>query len=82
MGLMYAWATKDYLLWEMSIGQIMMYHNAGIEIKYPAPEGSGMKLSTAEYSQLAAVRDDMIETGLLEPNESDKKRWKEKYGEV
>jgi hypothetical protein len=35
MGLLYAWATKEYLLEQMSFGQIVMYHHYGLEIKYP-----------------------------------------------
>ena len=38
MALLYPWATKEYLLWEMTIGQLIMYHNAGIQIKYPKPD--------------------------------------------
>ena len=40
MALMYPWATKEYLLWEMSLAQLVLYHNIGIDIKYPKP-GSG-----------------------------------------
>jgi len=41
MGILYGWATKEYLLERMSFGQIMMYLNYGIEIKYPKPEPRG-----------------------------------------
>lgn len=34
---MYPWATKEYLLWKMSLAQIVLYHNIGIEFKYPKP---------------------------------------------
>jgi hypothetical protein len=27
----------DYVLWRMTIGQVIMYHNIGIEMKYPDP---------------------------------------------
>ena len=35
MALMYPWASREYLLWQMTIGQIFMYHNLGLEMKYP-----------------------------------------------
>jgi len=38
MSLLYPWATKEYLLWDMSLSQIMLYHNLGLEIKYPNPK--------------------------------------------
>jgi hypothetical protein len=38
MALLYPWATKDYLLWEMTIGQLFYYYNEGMEMKYPDPE--------------------------------------------
>ena len=39
MGLMYAWATKEYLLERMSFGQIMMYLDYGLQIRYPKTDG-------------------------------------------
>ena len=45
MGVLYAWATKEYLLERMSFGQIVMYLNEGLRFKYPKPQktegGSG-----------------------------------------
>ena len=35
MGLLYAWATKEYLFERMSFRQIIMYLNYGLELKYP-----------------------------------------------
>jgi hypothetical protein len=43
MGLMYAWATKEYLLERMSFGQITMYLNYGLQIKYPKTDGRADK---------------------------------------
>lgn len=59
MGLLYPWATKEYLLWEMSLPQIIMYHNYGIELKYPTPkeEGSG-SLKDADYEDLKKVKEE------------------------
>ena len=37
MGVLYAWATKEYLLERMSFGQIIMYLNEGLRFKYPKP---------------------------------------------
>lgn len=34
MGILYAWATKEYLLERMSFGQIVMYVNYGAEFKW------------------------------------------------
>ena len=40
MGVLYAWATKEYLLEHMTFGQIVMYYNDGMEFKYPKPRGT------------------------------------------
>ena len=37
MALLFPWATKEYLLWEMSLSQVILYHNTGVDIKYPKP---------------------------------------------
>ena len=37
MGILYSWATKEYLFENMTFGQIIMYLNYGLEIKYPQP---------------------------------------------
>ncbi len=61
MGLMYAWATKEYLLEQMSFGQIIMYLNYGVEIKYPKPSDNGKAKSLAEKSpaEQRAYRDQL-----------------------
>ena len=65
MALLYPWATKDYLLWEMTIGQIVMYHNLGIEMKYgkqnpdETDETPHKKASEMSYEELKAVRDQL-----------------------
>lgn len=59
MALLYPWATKDYLLWEMTIGQIVMYHNLGIEMKYGKDPKTHKKASEMTYDELKAVRDQL-----------------------
>lgn len=59
MALLYPWATKDYLLWEMSLPQIILYHNLGHEVKYGKPESKPTKTSEMSYDELKAVRDDI-----------------------
>lgn len=62
MALLYPWATKEYLLWEMDIGQIVMYHNLGIELKYGKGDSSPdapKKPSEMSYDELKAVRDQL-----------------------
>jgi len=80
MALLYSWATKEYLLWEMSLGQIILYNNLGIEIKYPVPttRNGHKRLVDRNYSELKAIQDDMIKNGLIDA----KDEWREKYGEV
>jgi len=38
MGILYGWATKEYLLEQMSFGQIIMYLEYGLQFKYPKPK--------------------------------------------
>ena len=48
MALLFPWATKEYLLWEMSLCQIVLYHNIGIDIKYPKPSGDKPSLQNMD----------------------------------
>ena len=64
MALLYPWATKDYLLWNMSIGQIIMYYNMGMEAKYPDPDSDKNKLKNMSYDEVKAIRDEMRNLGL------------------
>ena len=87
MALLYPWATKEYLLWEMTIGQIVMYHNLGLEIKYPAPEDADGKpsLKNKSHAEIKAIREQMRRDGLIdEQAKSDeaKAQWRDKYGDV
>ena len=58
MALLYPWATKEYLLWNMTIGQIVMYHNKAMDIK----NGKGEKGAFADKSatELKKIRDDIL----------------------
>ena len=64
MALLYPWATKDYLLWEMSFPQIIMYHTIGMDLKYPQPKKTESLLDKS-YDELKAKREEMIEQGLI-----------------
>jgi len=82
MALMYPWATKEYLLWEMSLGQIFMYLAIGFEQKYPKPAGEQEKptLKGKSYEELAAIREDMKASGLIESDPLEVMR--ERYGAI
>jgi hypothetical protein len=66
MATLYPWATKEYLLWEMSFPQIIMYHKLGIEAKYPQAKKKKESLAEMSYDELKAKRQEMIEQGLIE----------------
>jgi hypothetical protein len=58
MALLYPWATKEYLLWEMSLGQIILYHNLGIEQKYGNVKSrKPKKASEMDYEELKKLRE-------------------------
>jgi hypothetical protein len=49
MGMLYAWATPEYLLWHMTIGQVIMLHNYAVEIRSPDTESdTGTTLKSAD----------------------------------
>lgn len=78
MALMYPWATKDYLLWDMSIGQIIMYHNMGTELKYGTGKKSGGLLDKGE-DELRAMRDDVRDRFEAEARRAELRA---KYGDI
>ena len=92
MALLYPWATKEYLLWEMSIGQIVLYHNIGMDIKYGTGEETGTgkpTLANKSHAELKAIRDEFREKGLLEKrqeeervNDDAKAEFRAKYGDI
>ena len=74
MALLYPWATKEYILWQMSLGQVILYLNVGMDIKYPEIKKEGQK------DKLKA-REEMVALGLLEPEPS-KEELEKKYGDI
>lgn len=67
---MYSWATKEYLLWNMTLGQIILYHNKGIQIQSGIKE-SECELDKENISELKKITEQMK----LE-------EMKRKYGEI
>ena len=59
MALLYPWATREYLLWNMSLSQIILYHNMGMEIKYGKPKETKKRTSEMSHDELKAVRDEL-----------------------
>jgi len=62
MALLYPWATKEYLLWHCTIGQIVLYHNLGIEMKYGKRDPDDPGIKTADKmtpAELKAKRDEL-----------------------
>lgn len=58
MSILYSWATKEYLLWEMSLGQIVMYHNLGVEIKFGKPKDKPT-LADSSPTELKSKREEL-----------------------
>jgi hypothetical protein len=81
MALMFPWATKEYLLWEMTIGQIVMYHNHAMEIKYGVkPKGS---LSGKSAGELRKMRDEIMDSVAEEEAKARQaEEMKRKYGAI
>lgn len=81
MGLLYPWATKEYLLWNMTLGQIILYHNTGIELKYgkekDEPEATGLADMTAD--ELREFRDSVMPK---ENPDATREQLREKYGDI
>lgn len=50
MALLFPWATKEYLLWEMSLGQIITYFNIGTDIRYGTGAKPGIPKKLADMS--------------------------------
>jgi len=53
MGILYGWATKEYLLEKMSFGQIIMYLEYGLQFKYPKPKEPGSSGNTSMIGKSA-----------------------------
>lgn len=74
----------------MSLGQLVMYHNIGIELKYPRPdEGDKPSLRNMTPAQLKEVRD-AARKMLAEDqarkeadrSEAEKEKYRQRYGDV
>ena len=59
MALLYPWATKEYLLWNMSLGQIVMYYNGGMEAKYGKQDGKPKTATEMSHAELKRKREEL-----------------------
>ena len=60
MALLYPWATKEYLLWQMSLSQIYLYHREGMKLKYPQDKsGKPRKAKDKSAKELRGERDQL-----------------------
>jgi len=86
MALLYPWATKEYLLWEMSLGQIILYHNVGLELRYGKPGKDGKRtLRGRSYAELKAIREEarkQLRTDEQSKSDAKKAEYRAKYGDV
>ena len=81
MGLMYSWATKEYLLWNMTIGQILLYNNKGYDIRNGVDEKKeGLANKSAE--ELRKLRDNIYAQNELARREQLKNDLSKKYGDI
>ena len=56
MGILYGW-QKEYLLEQMTFGQIIMYLNEGMRFKYPKLEPKDGSLVGASADEIRRQRD-------------------------
>lgn len=60
MGMMYSWATKEYILWQMTWAQLLLYINEGLNQKYPQSERQNAKKAVEMgYDELKAKREEL-----------------------
>lgn len=60
LGMMYAWATKEYILWEMTWAQVIMYLNEGLEQKFPSEKtGAAPRAAEMSHEELKKKRDEL-----------------------
>lgn len=69
--MLYAWATPDYLLWHMTIGQLILLYNAAVEVRTPRKKGEHDAEELRERRD--QIRDQFPELREL---------WESKYGDV
>ena len=86
MALLYPWATKEYLLWEMSIGQIVMYMNLGVELNSPQQDNASRRsLANMSLAERRATMKSLREQGYIkdrEQSDANKQQFADKYGDV
>ncbi len=58
---MYPWATREYILWCMSLGMLVFYYNEGINQKYPKPEKETKSLANMSPEQVSKIREEIRE---------------------
>lgn len=56
--MLYGW-KKEYLLEQMSFGQIVLYLNEGLRFKYPQPERKGGSLVGASAAEIRHRREEL-----------------------
>ena len=82
---MFAWATKEYLLWNMTIGQIVLYYNKAIKIKNGVQE-KAPGLVEKSASELRKLKEQIIkdEEDRLKKEKSDNQKeiMRAKYGAI
>jgi hypothetical protein len=81
MALLYPWATKEYLLWNMSIGQIIFYHNKGIKIKN-GEDSKAPGLMNKSFKEVKAFKEEMKAQTDLEKSNNLKAQYAAKYGAI
>lgn len=88
MALLFPWATKEYLLWHMTIGQIVLYHNTAMDIRNGKPASpfagkSGKELKAWAKKQVADADD--AERHMREERETRERKREElrsKWGQI
>lgn len=68
-------------MWEMTIGQILYYHNMGLEIKYGIKsESASDGLLNKDVDELRKIRDEVNE--IFEAEKIAKEELQRKYGDI
>jgi hypothetical protein len=81
MALMYPWATKEYLLHNMSLGQIIMYHNLGVRQLNKTEKDKKDTLVGKSYEELAQIKKEMQDEGCIAPSHTTE-ALKKQYGDI
>jgi hypothetical protein len=89
MALLFPWATKEYLLWEMSLAQVILYHNIGVDIQHPKPEGDKPSLQNmSKKTKQQAIKEakriwrEAKDEEDRKQSEERKEPYRAKYGDV